>query len=364
MAAQNPYQLSSADQSEIRNWAVSSGLNPDIQLSEANKLLISGAAASMEDLRRMASDKQAAERRAKEPAPTGYKPVSNMGSITAPVTRSTAEGYTPSTWSVTPEQTVESRLQGLLSKGSPLLTLAETRAKQSMAGKGLLNSSMAQGEALRAMTETATPIAGADAATYGNAARFNVDTANTAAQFLAQAKNVASLEETRAANAAAAQAAADANRARELAVAAENDALRFAADAANRKAEQERLIAADRDIAQMNQRAQVSGQAADIFNRTTDNITKIMADPDLDPAAKQAAVDQQKASMDTGLRFIEQVNKIDGLTELLTFSSTPATAPPPPPPPASAAQPGTTWQPTEYDDLSNEYRLAEYMNLR
>lgn len=355
MAAQNPYQLSSADQSEIRNWATTSGLNPDIQLAEANKLLISGSAASMDDLRRMASDKQAAERRAKAAPMGGYKPVSNMGAVTAQTSPSTAEGYTPSTWNVTPEQTVESRLQGLLTKGSPLLTLAETRAKQSMAGKGLLNSSMAEGEALRATTETALPIAGADAATYGNAARFNVDTANTAAQFLAQARNVGSLEQSRAANAAAAQAAADTNRARELSVAAENDALRFAADAANRTAEQNRLIAADKDIALLNQRAQITGQATDIFNRTTDNITKIMADPDLDPASKQAAVDQQKASMDTGLRFIEQVNKIDGLTELLTFDNPPPPAAVAPPPPASD---------TQYDDMANEYRLAEYMNNR
>jgi hypothetical protein len=469
MAAANPYQLSAADQAEIRNWATGYGFNPDAQVGEANKLLLSGAAASMDDLRNIVAGKG---------LPTAPKPVNTYTPVStaafappvtaAPPVASTAvgydpagytpqnytakgyeaEGYTPTErgyetydaqqagqtmWNVTPEQTVEGRLQGLLAKGSPLLTLAETKAKQGMAGRGLLSSSMAEGEALRATTEAAMPIAQADAATFAGAAQFNAQTANvlaqfnvsqinaaeafnansanvaladnqrvvnSAAEFLANAKNMAASENTaainraaefaaesanqanaafalaqnnaralqaqaqnvanqqqaQAANQAAAQAAADANRARELAIAAENDARRYAADAANRKAEQDRLIAADRELAKLNQDAQrvsqTTQQAMDLYQQTTDTITKLMADPDLDPSSKQAAVDQQKANLNTGLQFLESATKIDGLSALLTF-------PAPTPTPAATTQ---AYSPVQYDDMASEYRLAEYMS--
>jgi hypothetical protein len=567
------YTLSPEEASEIRAWAVGRGLNPDIQLQEANKLLLNGSARSFNDLKAMVMAK---DERAAAAAPgtttgpggiTTYTPITSAGDVvqkptitrpdisaytsakydpasvktattsgptstgydakiygqdtvkTATTSGPTAvgydaatyisQGYTPETytaegytadtrgyktydakqgqvsnWAVDPSQTVEGRLQGLLSKGSPLLTLAETRARQGMNRKGLLNSSMAEGEALRAITETATPIATADAATFAKAAQFNAEqqnlmeqfnvrevnasaafnaesanqalsdnqrainasreflanannaasafnaqskndaaafaadaanaakaaaalaennaraftaqaqntasieasraanqaaiqaaadanqlnrdamaienaarefsaqAQNTAAietsrasnqaaiqaaadanqfnrealaaenrakEFEAQAKNTANVEEARAKNIAAAQAIADAQRLRERAQDAQNEARRFEADAKNRQAEQERLIAADKDLADFNRRAQVSEQATTLFQQTTDNIAKLMADPDLETAAKQAAVDQQKANLNTSLQFLEQVNKVDGLTDLLKF---------------------------------------------
>jgi hypothetical protein len=445
MAATNPYQLTASDQAEISNWATRNALDPTAKLAEANRLLISGEAASMDDLRRLAEQKTASLNAAKTapldvpmPSPipnapiplASYQPPSFGPVATAPTTTATVAGYTPSAYSptsysaptqkaagydpsmrdyrtydasqvedqtmleVTPEQTVESRLQGLLSKGSPLLTLAQTRARQGMNQRGLLSSSMAEGEALRAMTEAALPIASADAATFANAARFNAEMANvlaqfnvtqinaaeafnadaanqalsdnqritnSAAEFLANAKNVAAANNTAAlnraaefsanaanqasaaaalarnnadaflaqaqnaassqaagdANAAARQATADANRLNELTNQARLDAAKYISDALNRAQENERRIKADMELQDFNRRAQVSESAISLYREGVTAITRIMENPDLEPGAKQAAVDQQKAAINTGLVFIEQVNKIDGLTELL-----------------------------------------------
>lgn len=438
------YQLTPDEESEIRAWAVGRGLNPDIQLAEANKLLASGSARSLDDLKSIVQAKDSRDQ-ADQPGTTTTDTITTYDPLklasdtvkTAPVKTAGVSGYTAATytpdtytaegyeaggydavtrgyetydakqgttqnWDVTPEQTVERRLQGILSKGSPLLTLAETRSKQAMAGKGLLNSSMAQGEALRAVTETATPIATADAATFARAGEFNAEqknlmerfnvseinaaeafNANSANQalsdnqraenasleflanaqnaakaftaesnnqaaafaaeaanvakaaaaaaennaraFQAQAENTANIEQARAANAAAAQAIADANRLNELAMAAENDSRKFEAEAKNLSAQNDKLIAADQELAELDRTArnlsETSGQAMTLYNATTERITKLMADPELDPTSKQAAVTQEKQNLQTGLQFLEAVTKVDGLSELLTFNS-------------------------------------------
>ena len=596
MAVTNPYQLTSADKEELGRMASSFNLSPEAGLAEANQFLVSGQAASMEDLRRIANDKlmtksgvagytPAGATSVSTPASTvkadtvGYtaftdtKPVSTAavskaatesyspspfkGEIqTAGTTKADTVGYTAATYTpekykadqykaegfdaikrdsqtydakqaaltslnVTPEQLVEDRIQGLLKKGSPLLTLQETKARQGMAAKGLLSSSMAEGEALRAVTESARDIATTDAGTMFRAAEVNAQQANTLAQFnvreinaaaafnaeaanvaksdnqrvlnsaaeflanaknaaaannsaaindasrfsaeasnqasaayalaqnnerafLAQAKNAASAQFAADANAAARQASADANSARELmfkaetdaaafradsinranlantqdlnaaarqaiadaqrlremavtsennalqfsadaknaasiqsaadanaaarqstadaqrskelAIAAQNDANKFQADAYNRRLENERLITADKDLQTLNNRAKVTEQATNIFQNTTDNIAKIMADSELSAEAKQAAVNGQKQSLTETITFLENASKVTGLKELVTFTTATVTPPPPatvtPPPPAQTNPGGLT-----EEDLG-ELRLA------
>ena len=441
------YTLTPEEASQIRAWAVGRGLNPDIQLEEANRLLVNGSARSLNDLKSIIQAKDATAQ-ANQPGTntvggvTRYDPLTLSADTvkTAPVKTAGVVGYTPESytaggytpegytaggytadkrgyntynakqgtaqkWDVTPEQTVESRLEGLLTKGSPLLTLAETRSKQAMAGKGLLNSSMAEGEALRAMTETATPIATADAATFARAAQFNTEqknvmeqfnvrevnaaeafnadsanqalsdnqraenasreflanaqnaskaftaeSRNQAAKFLADATNVASAAAAQAKNNAAAfkaqaenasslQATADANaasrdanaaaiRLQELAINAQNEARRFEADAKNRSAENDKLIKADKDLADLNNTARnlsdTSGQAMTLYNSTSERIAELMANADLDTNAKQSAINQEKANLKTGLDFLESVTKVKGLSDLLKFSDTTA----------------------------------------
>lgn len=382
MAAENPYKLTAADEAEITNWAKSYNINAAEQIGEANKLLLSGQAVDMTDLRRIAADRGSPAKplnvASYTPAPatpmkTADTPLATTSAYSAagytpkPYAAAdwSAEGYDPKAWNVIADQTVESRLEGLLKKGSPLLTLAETKAKQGMASKGLLNSSMAEGEALRATTETALPIASADAATLANAARFNTDSFNTAAQFLAnarnaaasqnataknqaaafaaeaanqaaafgaqaanqaaafnaQAKNAASLEQARAASNAAIQATADANRFKQLEMQAKNEARQFEAEAVNRKAEVDATIAADLELANLQNRARASEQAVEIVTSAANKINEIMANPELEPGPKQEAVNQIKAQLSDTLTFVEKASGIEGLKELVTFPS-------------------------------------------
>jgi len=480
MAVTNPYQMTASEQQEIRNLASQFNMTPEAGLAEANQFLVSGQAANMTDLRRIATEKLSAKNAQPAPsltAPSGYTPVSSAPfSSATPAATKTADvsGYTPeaytsagytatqykpggfdavkrdsqtydakqaalTTLNVTPDQLVEDRIQGLLKKGSPLLTLQETKARQGMAAKGLLSSSMAEGEALRAVTESARDIATTDAGTMFRAAEVNAQQANALAQFnvreinaaaaftaesanaaksdnqrvlnsaaeflanatntaaannaaalndaarsateaanqasaastlaknnaaafLAQAKNATNVQEVADANAAARDATSDSQRAAQLAIAATNDANRFAADAGNRRTENDRLIAADIDLQKLNERARVTEQATNIFQKTTESIAKIMADPELSPEAKQAAVDQQKQSLNETLTFLESASKVTGLKELVTFTTvTPppaaAVTPPPaakvtPPPPAQTNPGGLT-----EEDLG-ELRLA------
>jgi hypothetical protein len=67
---------------------------------------------------------------------------------------------------VTPESTVSNQLSTLLSKGSPVMTLAESKAKEQAQRSGLLSSSLAVGAGQRAVIESALPIAQQDARTF------------------------------------------------------------------------------------------------------------------------------------------------------------------------------------------------------
>ncbi|MCK5018999.1 MAG: hypothetical protein KAS32_18205 [Candidatus Peribacteraceae bacterium] len=98
--------------------------------------------------------------------------INNNGAVTPPATpqgllgTTTETTETPSATVISPEAKVSNQLTSLLSSGSPLLALSESKAKEQANRLGLLSSSMAVGAGRRAVIETATPIAAADAATF------------------------------------------------------------------------------------------------------------------------------------------------------------------------------------------------------
>lgn len=96
--------------------------------------------------------------------PTNQAPKFNLGNM-----------QSASTWNVDPKtQTVAGQLESVLSKDSPLMQQARTRATQGMQSRGLANSSMALGAADSAMYDKALQIATPDAATYADAAKTNM----------------------------------------------------------------------------------------------------------------------------------------------------------------------------------------------
>lgn len=64
---------------------------------------------------------------------------------------------------------------------------------------------------------------------------------------------------------------------------------------------------------------QASASANEIFQQTTKNIADIMANPDLDTAAKQKAVDTQKSYLQGSMRILSATSGIPGLKDLITF---------------------------------------------
>lgn len=121
-------------------------------------------------------------------AGNGYKWDEQGGLIKAAQTPTppprTAQAYTapmlgnPTPWNVTPEQTVEGRIQSIINPNNPIIAQARTRANEAMNQRGLMNSGMAISAAEDAAYTAAIPIATTDAGTYSKAAGWNADQSN------------------------------------------------------------------------------------------------------------------------------------------------------------------------------------------
>jgi hypothetical protein len=121
--------------------------------------------------------------------------INATGGTTTPGTTTTAAQFDPVQRQVNAAQdTTSGQLQRIISEDSPLMQQARAQAKQGMAARGLLNSSMAQGAGVSAMLERATPIAKADADTYFNQGLTNQQAANTGGQFNVGQQNTFGLQ--------------------------------------------------------------------------------------------------------------------------------------------------------------------------
>ena len=102
----------------------------------------------------------------------------------------------PTAWTVTPEQTVEGRIQGIIN--GAIGQKARARATGEMNERGLASSSMATTASDAAAYDAAIPIATADASTFSKAAGYNADQTNQFAvkntdyqnQFLLQGQQI------------------------------------------------------------------------------------------------------------------------------------------------------------------------------
>ena len=104
---------------------------------------------------------------------TSAMPANNQAATMAPVTRQVNQQT----------DTMSGQVNSILAKDSPLMQRARTMATQQMGQRGLINSSMAQGAGVAAMTDRALPIAQQDAQTYTQTASENMAAANQAGQF-------------------------------------------------------------------------------------------------------------------------------------------------------------------------------------
>lgn len=100
-------------------------------------------------------------------------------------------GYDAERVSMGNEDSVENRVAKLSSEESPIIQLAQTRARQDASRSGRLNTSMTGGEVIKAGIETALPIASQDAGTAAQYKLSNQAAGNRASEFGAGAVNTA-----------------------------------------------------------------------------------------------------------------------------------------------------------------------------
>lgn len=300
---------------------------------------------------------------------------------------------TRTNWDVGTDQTVEGRLAGLISANSPLLEQARTRALEQANSRGLLNSSMGVGLGEQAVMSQALPIAQADAAMFGNAAKYNADSANQMSQFNTTARNNAAQfnagaqQQVNLANQAATNDAASANQTAVNSAgqfnaqnslqssqfnAQQTNAVNEANAARSQQAELANMDAANKLVAQQmdnsfkaaiasadnqnraniailenttkvdlanieaqfKQVMQTTDSASNLYQQALKNIADIMSNPDIKDAT--AAVQRQKDALRNGLAILDAMNtSVSGLDNLLTFSVPDAPPPAPAPPPAT-----------------------------
>lgn len=270
-------------------------------------------------------------------------------------------------------ETVQGQIAGIIDYNSPLMRRAVQRANEQMAGRGLINSSIAVGAGQAALYDAALPIAQQDASTYAQTARdnnmvtndmaqfnagqanqmtqMNITEANKASQFTAGAQNTAALQNAQAANQARDTAArlqtqvsqSNAEARNKAALAQFDGALNVTlqnADSATRTfiaqmGEQTKLELANIE-AQFKNQMQVNASAAELYSQVVNNITSLTQNPDLPPDAKADAVNQQTAMLQNGLTLFNAATNDPEINRIID-SMIPAEVPQGP---ASTSQPG------------------------
>lgn len=282
----------------------------------------------------------------------------------APTAQASTTNADTTSWNVDKNQTVQGQLGSILDSGSPLLQQAETNAAQSANKRGLLNSSMAVSAGQQALINTALPIAQQDASTYAGAGQYNAEAANTTDRFNAGAANATSQFNTGQSNqmtsdqAKLAQTDRLANQAATQQTLIKSMDQQFAAQSANAdNATKLQLQQMQGDIqrqladveANYKTLMQTNASAGEMYQQTLKNITDLVANKDLDAAAKNAAIAQQSTLLANGLALMGKMTNMD-LGNLLNFTDTgkvnQVQAPPPPPP---APPPGPSTDPGAYD---------------
>lgn len=200
---------------------------------------------------------------------------------------------TPSRWEVTPDQTVEGRINNLTDPNNPIIQQARFRANAAMNDRGLLNSSIAATAADSAAYEAAIPIAQADAATTAKAASYNADQQN---QFTLEGSRQGSQMDIARLNADTQKQLSvmdNANREKAAAITASNNTL-----------------------------IQTNSQASSAFNQAMAAVNNITNNAQMDANAKTQATANVWASLISQLNVLGSVAGLN-LTQTLSFANQP-----------------------------------------
>lgn len=188
---------------------------------------------------------------------------------------------TPAQVTVTPQDTVQGQMSGILASGSPLMQQAQTTGNQSANARGLLNSNLSAGSAENSMIAAATPIATQDAAT-----NFNADTANATSNNAFATAN--------AANAFNAQANA------------------FSTNAAT---------ATNLANNQMSQQNNLQAQIGAMNTQLNNDIATIQTSQTMDQQAKDYSIQQLQSAYTAQVSMLSAVGTVPDVTSLLTSAN-------------------------------------------
>ena len=279
-------------------------------------------------------------------------PVTSYAPDTATAASAAVNGYNPNAFTVTPNQTVASQLQGIIASGSPLMQQAIANANQQMNQRGLLNSSQAITAGENAVIGAATPIATADANTYAQAATNTANAQNTALASQASAENTAALQNSAQrtstsqfnagqTNAALSQAAAastsEAQTAQSIAGTLANTGLQTASAQTVQNLQNQGNLAnimangrINTEITQLtndnNNLLKTSTGAASIYQQALANLSAITTNPNLSEAQKTTALNDGVAQLNDALSVMTQIAGMPDVASTLNFSAT-GTAP-------------------------------------
>lgn len=299
----------------------------------------------------------------------------------------TADQGTASRWNVDGNQTVSGQINKVIAADSPLMQQAATGAAQAANQRGLINSSMAVQAGQAALYDKAMPIAQADAQTHGQAAKSNQDAENSFSQFNTNAKNTASQFGAGARNALQSQQMDTAAKVALTNAGAANDAagrdaqlntqtglakldagMKVAlqgADAAgkiqmtqldaNARAQLAGIDATSRSQiagieAQYKTQMQTSQSMASSYQSMIDNVTRILADKDLDAGAKQAAINSQTKLYNNAMQIQSQITGLNIGALLIGDGALAAPASAPTQEPIMAPAPGSTYGYNPFSD--------------
>ena len=198
--------------------------------------------------------------------------------------------YTPTQRTVDrPTETAQGQIESILSKDSPLMQRARALAKQGMAQRGLVNSSMSQGAGVAAMIDRATPIAAQDAQTFSQTAQANMDAANQAGQFNTGETNRFGLQRN------------------DQTFTASENATQRNFTAAQNQLDRDQQIAITKLNNDLNNASVSKTFASNLALATSSTVNAIATDPNLDPDSKrgaiQNAVDNAHSTMQWGSTF-------------------------------------------------------------
>lgn len=320
----------------------------------------------------------------------------------------TANTATTTEWAPDSKSTVQGQLSGILDAGSPLMTRAETAAKQGMNRRGLLNSSMAVTAGQAALYDAALPIAQQDANTFADAGRTNANAKNTTSQFNAQVGNESSRFGAQSANDALAQQRAAGVQSAQMDQQAQAQAAqlaqqqtfqgsqnqldrqqqstlqegqqRFQAGESALSRQQQTELQNNAQDAQVKQLAQQhantleqmgyqsklataqvpSNFAASISSTTMSQVGTILADPNLDAAAKKNAIDNVVNYANSTMSWAEKFygTTLPKIAAPGAETAAPVAAPAPAPEPAPAPSAGRPGMNYGFDFLDPAERIG------